>query len=41
VHLTADSQGAVIKVRDENGKEVVNLRADANGLNLKVKKDPQ
>ncbi|HEV8355590.1 MAG TPA: hypothetical protein VGQ17_02375 [Gemmatimonadales bacterium] len=36
--LKADSQGAVVSVRDGQGRAVLDLRADQHGLNLKVRK---
>jgi hypothetical protein len=36
-NLKADSQGAVISVRDDQGRALVDFRADQNGLNLNVR----
>jgi hypothetical protein len=35
--LKADSQGAVVSVRDEQGRSLFDLRADHNGVNLNVR----
>ena len=35
--LEADSDGAVISVRDDQGRSLVNFRADHNGVNLNVR----
>ena len=35
--LKADSQGAVVSVRDERGRSLLDLRADHNGVNLNVR----
>ena len=36
VHLKADSTGAILRVNDKNGRAVVRLQADRNGLSLVV-----
>jgi hypothetical protein len=36
-NLQADSDGAVISVRDDQGRALVNFRADHNGVNLNVR----
>jgi len=38
VRLSADSNGAVLYVRDKSGKEVVNLQATKAGVKIDVKK---
>lgn len=35
--LQADSQGAVISVRDDQGRSLVDFRADHNGVNLNIR----
>jgi hypothetical protein len=37
--MQADSQGAYLKVRDENGREVVRLQAGSGGVQIDIKKD--
>jgi hypothetical protein len=36
-NLTADSQGAVISVRDDQGRALVDFQADQHGINLNVR----